>query len=780
MNCTLGGMIGNNSCGATAQRTGKVVDNIAALEVLLYDGTRFWCGPTSDEEYEQIERRGDRRAEIYRRLRALRDTYGDEIGRRYPKIPRRVSGYNLDSLLPEYGFDVGGLLVGSESTLVTVLRAELKLVPVLPERTLVVLGYPSIDRAADAVPAIVEHNPIALEGWTTSSSGTSSVKRLNPRPSADAGGRGVADGQFGGQTGGGRPAAERMLTDAARAASTTRASSSSTTRRKETSCGRSASRLGATARVAGRAGHLAGLGGLRRGARRLGDYLRDLQKLYDEFGYSDAVRLYGHFGQGCVHTRIPFDLYSADGVAEYRAVHRARRRPGGLVRRLAVGRARRRPVPGRAAAGCSAADLVARVRRAEGDLRPGQPDEPGQGRAPRTARPAPPAGRRLDATRRAAPVFQYPDDGGSFARRPTRCVGVGKCRQHEQRRAVMCPSYRSPARRSTPPAAGPGCCSRCSTGTRDSPDHRRLALDRGHATPSTCAWPARAARPTARSTSTWRPTRPSSSPTTTGGRCRPRGALLDGLAAAVARRSPPGLPRVVNASPTHPSCEAVARPGGIASRGRSRCSPARPCSSGTPGGRRRRRGRRRGRVLLWPDTFTNYFHPHVGRAAVEVLEAAGWEVEIPAEPLCCGLTWISTGQLTHWPAGAAAAPWTRWPTTSAAGGLVVGLEPSCTAVFRSDAADLFPGDQDMRRLRDQTVTLAELLTEHTPGWQPPKVAPRGASRRCTATSTPCCGFDADQAARGAGARRPRPWTSGAAAWPATSASSRALRRVPGA
>src|SRR5262245_37603395 len=122
MNCTLGGMIGNNSCGATAQRTGKVVDNIAGLEVLLYDGTR------------------------------------------YPGIPRRVSGYNLDSLLPEHGFDVAGLRAGSESTLVTVLRAELKLVPVQSERSLVVLGYPSIDKAADALPSILPHDPIALEG----------------------------------------------------------------------------------------------------------------------------------------------------------------------------------------------------------------------------------------------------------------------------------------------------------------------------------------------------------------------------------------------------------------------------------------------------------------------------------------------------------------------------------------------------------------------------------------------------------------------------------------
>jgi Fe-S oxidoreductase len=122
-------------------------------------------------------------------------------------------------------------------------------------------------------------------------------------------------------------------------------------------------------------------------------------------------------------------------------------------------------------------------------------------------------------------------------------------------------------------------------------------------------------------------------------------------------------------------------------------------------------------VLLWPDTFTNYFHPHVGQSAVQVLEEAGWQVEIPTEPLCCGLTWISTGQL------ATAKRMLRRTSAHLAdhvrsGGLVVGLEPSCTAVFRSDAPELLPDDHDIARLRDQTVTLSELLLDHTPGWGP--------------------------------------------------------------
>src|SRR3954451_13130116 len=201
MNCTIGGMIGNNSCGATAQRTGKVVDNIARLEVLLYDGTRFWCGETSEEEYAEIERRGDPRAAVYRGLRALRDGYAGQIRRRYPDIPRRVSGYNLDSLLPEHHFDVAGLLVGSESTLITVLRAELRLVPVIKERSLIVLGFNTIMEAADAVPRIVEHEPIALEGVDEYLIRDEQLKGLNHQALAELPeGTGFLMVQFGGDT----------------------------------------------------------------------------------------------------------------------------------------------------------------------------------------------------------------------------------------------------------------------------------------------------------------------------------------------------------------------------------------------------------------------------------------------------------------------------------------------------------------------------------------------------------------------------------------------------
>jgi Fe-S oxidoreductase len=167
----------------------------------------------------------------------------------------------------------------------------------------------------------------------------------------------------------------------------------------------------------------------------------------------------------------------------------------------------------------------------------------------------------------------------------------------------------------------------------------------------------------------------------------------------------------------------------------------------------------RGRVLLWPDTFTNYFHPHIGQAAVQVLEDAGWRVEIPSGPVCCGLTWISTGQLST-----AKRVLNRTVAQLAghvrAGGYVVGLEPSCTAVFRSDTAEFFPDDQDVLRLRDHTVTLAELLTGHTPGWQPPPLAGREVLAQVHCHQHAVLGWDADAELLGAAGAKAEHLASG--------------------
>src|SRR5450631_1498788 len=137
--CTLGGMIGNNSCGVHSIMAGKTDDNIEELEVLTYGGQRLHVGATSADDFDRFIREGGRRAEIYTGLKSLADRYGEQVRRQFPNIPRRVSGYNLNHLLPESGFNVARALVGSEGTCVTVLEATCRLVESPPARVLLVI-----------------------------------------------------------------------------------------------------------------------------------------------------------------------------------------------------------------------------------------------------------------------------------------------------------------------------------------------------------------------------------------------------------------------------------------------------------------------------------------------------------------------------------------------------------------------------------------------------------------------------------------------------------------
>src|SRR5919201_1203613 len=162
--CTLGGMIGNNSCGVHSVMGGLTADNVEELEILTYDGLRMRVGETSAEELSDIIAGGGRRGEIYAKLRDLRDRYGNLVRARYPKIPRRVSGYNLDWLQPEKGFNVARALCGTESTCVTVLEAKVRLLPSPPFKSLLVLGYQDAPTAADHVPEVLKYGPIGLEG----------------------------------------------------------------------------------------------------------------------------------------------------------------------------------------------------------------------------------------------------------------------------------------------------------------------------------------------------------------------------------------------------------------------------------------------------------------------------------------------------------------------------------------------------------------------------------------------------------------------------------------
>ena len=711
--CTIGGMIGNNSCGSTAQMYGKTVDNVARLEVVTYDGERFWAGPTSDAEYERIVARGGRRAEIYRQLRELRDRHAEAVRARFPKIPRRVSGYNLDSLLPEYGFDVGRALVGSESTLVTVLRAEINLVEQPEYRAMVVLGYPDIFAAADAVPRVNRHRPLAVEGIDDRLVSFEKQEHLNAEAlNLLPEGAGWLLVQFVGTSQQDADQKARGLIDELE-----RTEHAPTVRfyddaeHEDEMWDVRESGLGATAKVPGMPDTWEGWEDSAVTPERLGDYLRDLRALMVEFDYQ-AASLYGHFGHACVHTRIPFDLVSAGGIDRY---HRFVERAADLVLRYGGsfsgehgdGQSRAELWPK-----MFGADLVGAFGQLKAIFDPDDRMNPGKLVAPF----------RLDENLRLGANFEpwepatrfgYPNDEGSFGRAVLRCVGVGKCRRDST--GVMCPSYRATREeehstrgrarllfemlrgeviedgwRSQAVRDSLDLCLACKGCKSDCPVNVDMATYKAEFLSHHYA-----------------------------GRIRPPSHYSMGWIPLWARlaATAPGLVNAVTHAPG--LSELVRRLGGIAAE--------RPLPVFAPQrftdwfGHRGPRGTgERGDVVLWPDTFVNNLHPAVGQAAVEVLEAAGFRVHVPQQTVCCGLTWISTGQLDV--ARRVAQRTLRVLRGPLRRGVpIVGLEPSCTAVFRSDLPEMMPHDQDVHRLQNLTHTLAELLNDRAADWSTPRL-----------------------------------------------------------
>ncbi|HEX5493288.1 MAG TPA: FAD-linked oxidase C-terminal domain-containing protein, partial [Mycobacteriales bacterium] len=692
---------------------GKTVDNVIRLEVATYDGERFWAGPTSDAEYERILAAGGRRAEIYRQLRNLRDRHAEQIRARFPRIPRRVSGYNLDSLLPENHFDLARALVGSESTLVTVLRAEVRLVDNPRYRAMAVLGYPDIFAAADAVPRVNEHDPLAVEGIDDKLISFEKTKHLNsealdllPEGAGWLLVQFVGDSQ---QQADDR--AQALVEELERTEHAPAVKFYDDATHEDEMWDVRESGLGATARVPGLPDTWEGWEDSAVAPDHLGAYLRDLRALMTEFDYQ-AASLYGHFGDACVHTRIPFDLASAGGVRRYRefvelASDLVLRHHGSFSGEHGDGQSRAELWPK-----MFGQELVRAFGEFKAIFDPGDRMNPGKLAAPF----------RLDENLRLgadfAPwdpptEFGYPDDGASFSRAVLRCVGVGKCRRDSG--GVMCPSYRA-TREEEHSTRG----------------RARLLFEMLRGEVITDGWRSEAVRdsldlclackgckndcPVNVDMATYKAEFMSHH---YAGRIRPMSHYSMGwipVWAALASTAP-GL---VNALTHAPGLSTlVKRLGGIA--------PERPVPVFAPqrftdwfADRGPRGTGERGDVVLWPDTFSNNLHPSVGRAAVEVLEAAGFRVRVPPKAVCCGLTWISTGQL------GIARRVARHTLAVLRGPLrrgvpMVGLEPSCTAVFRSDLPELMPHDLDVGRLRDQTFTLSELLNDRAADWSPPRI-----------------------------------------------------------
>jgi FAD/FMN-containing dehydrogenase/Fe-S oxidoreductase len=710
--CTLGGMIGNNSCGVHSVMAGKTDDNIEALEILTYDGQRMKVGSTSAAELQQAIGAGGRRGQIYAGLKTLGENYADLVRQRFPKIPRRVSGYNLNYLLPENGFHVARALVGSEGTCVTTLEATCRLVESPPARVLLVLAYADIYECADQVPEVLRFKPIGLEGVDRLLVEYTRRKGINSEGLAllpEGGGWLLVE--FGANT---VPEAESRARDLiARLAGSPRPPRTAmfTDRRqirwvwdvRESS-------LGVISYVPGEPLSWEGWEDSAVAPEKLGQYLRELRKLMDAYEYRGT--LYGHFGDGCVHNRMNFDLQSAGGIAKYRrfmedAADLVVRYGGSLSGEHGDGQQRAELLPR-----MFGPELMQAFREfkalwdPEWKMNPGKLVEP----------------YKLDENLRLGAGFspwdpkthfQFPADQGSLARATLRCVGVGKCRQDEG--GVMCPSYRVTREEEHSTRGRAHLLWEMTQGEvikdqwRDQQvkDSLELCLS-CKGCKSDCPVGVDVATYKAEFLSHYYE-----------GRIRPRSAYafanID-IWARVASR----LPGLVNLTTQLPGLRGLAK---LASgMGQSRKIPAfAPQTFRSWFARRAPRNPESPPVVLWADTFNNYFLPDTAKAAVEVLEAAGFRVLLPGGRLCCGRPLYDFGMLDR-------AKRLLQETLDvldgeiAAGLPLVVLEPSCAAVFRDELLNLFPHDERAHRLSRQTFLLSEFLERKAGNFELPKLS----------------------------------------------------------
>jgi len=713
--CTLGGMIGNDSCGvhsvmaAFEGEGAKTADQIVELDVVTGDGIRMKVGRTSEEELARIVAEGGRPGEIYAALAKLRDEYAERIRARFPNIPRRVSGFNLPYLLPENGFHVARALAGSEGTCVTVLEATLRLIPNPKARTLLVAGFDDVAAAADAVPRVLEHRPIGLEGFddrlvedATAIGILPAGSGLLPR------GRGWLLIEFGGESreeseAKARRLASEMASPAMGAVAKVFTDATETWlvwRVRE-------SALGATAHAPGKPLTWEGWEDSAVPPEKLGAYLRDLRRLYEKHRYEGDF--YGHFGQGCLHTRINFDLETKEGVAKVRrfldeAADLVVSYGGSLSGEHGDGQARAELLP--KMYGPELVEAFRRFKRIwdpEGRLNPGKVVDAY----------AITENLRQAVSRTAAPPeteFEYREDGGNFPRALLRCVGVGKCRRPSG--GTMCPSWmvtgeeehstRGRARLLFEMLAG----ETITAGWRSREVYEALDLCLAcKGCKSDCPVGVDMATYKAEFLSHyWRR------------RLRPRSAYAFGLIAWWARAAS-AAPRLANFLTQTPGPASLARlAAGMDPRRKI------PRLAGTPF-----RSSFESRVpspesrpvaLLFPDTFNNFFRPATAHAAARVLESAGYRVGIPRRLLCCGRPLYDYGML------GLARKFLRRVLEGLreeirTGMPVVVLEPSCAAVFRDELPGLFPNDPDAARLSAQTFVLSEFLAKRAPGYRPP-------------------------------------------------------------
>lgn len=722
--CTLGGMIANNSCGPHSVMAGKTLENVEALEVLTYDGARFWVGPTSDQAFDAIVAAGGRQGEIYSALRILRDNYADLIREKFPTIKRRVSGINLDQLLHENGFNVARALVGTEGTCAVTLQAKLRLVHSPAHRVMLILGFPDIYLAADAVPEYEPFKPIAIEGldWNL-------VRGLQARDLCASEIAMLPRGnawvviEFGGDSQQDAIAqAQRMLNYFSSRPNT---SEQRPIPSSELVVDESAQRMVWSIREIGASATQLSIDptmpdpqvGWEDAAvdpHRLGDYLRAFQSLVDKNGY--RTNLFGHFGDGCVHARITFDLRSAEGIAKWRTFTRDAAElvvafGGSLSGEHGDGQAKAEFLPI-----MYGQELMQAMREFKRIWDPLDKLNPGklisaQGQV-----------NRMDDNLRMGPQYKVvklttklsfnSPEGHGMQRGIERCVGMGKCRSEQG--GTMCPSYRATKeeRFSTRGRARlfwemlqgevikdgwnskevkealdtclacKACRSECPTHTDMASykaeflshyyeTHRRpvQALSMGHI-----------------------------------GDWAPWAAKLPWLANLFTQtKGLSTLSRLIAGVSLDRHLPKLAARHFRSLRLTSPQAPKRP------------------KVMLWVDTFSEHFQPEVAVAAWKVLEHAGFQVVLPKKALCCGRPLYDFGLLDSARAKLVTVLDTLWPEFLAddAPIALVGLEPGCLSVFKDEMLKLFPDDPRAAQLARYTFMFGDFLAQHN--YLPPKM-----------------------------------------------------------
>ena len=705
--CTLGGMIGNNSCGTHSLLAGKTVDNIDELRILLYDGTEMQVGATTDIQLDAIIREGGRRGQIYASLRAIRDRYADLIRSRFPNIPRRVSGYNLDQLLPENGFNVARALVGTEGTCVVVLEARAKLIPSPQHRSLVGLGYADAFAAADHVPEILELNPIGLEGFEVAI--IDGLRRKGaPNLELMPEGRGFLLVEFGADD----PVqvdqlAHRLMQRLARAANPpamrfyTRNEARAVWKIRESGPRAAGSGPGMPPRWEG-------WDDASVAPEKLGAYLRDLRRLLDEYQYQAAY--YGHFGHGCVHMQVSFDLQSENGIRKYgefvdRAADLVVSYGGSLSGEHGDGQSRGALLPK-----MFGPELMTAFREFKAVWDPGNKMNPHK----LVDAYLPTENLRLGADYRPlqpSTHFKFPDDGGSLANASLRCIGIGECRKQDY--GTMCPSYMATLEEAHSTRGRAHMLFEMLqgevVGRGWKNDHVKQALDlclSCKACKSEC--------PTNVDIATYRAEFLSHYYEHAR---RPLHAYAFGMIDRWARLGSIA-PRIANAFNHAPGLKSLLQRV-------LNLAPARELPRLAPVSFRQWATRRGaptdGDVILWVDTFNNYFHPQTSQAAFDLLTQAGFRVAIPRDHLCCGRPLYDFGLLDRAKDYLQRILHALGPAIDAGRPIIV-LEPSCASVFRDELRNLFPDDPRADRLRRQTLLLSEFLEHHAPGYAPPRLA----------------------------------------------------------